>query len=166
MTSFICRHWQSRAVMLAAHPLLTASPTHGSQLRCSHPRHQHSPCHRHRASARGHTRGCQDRRRRRGRKSCLLWAGQRDTQRLRRGQGRVGSRDNMAYWYADSSLGGRTNVSPCDTSLNLLQATPYHSELPHRSRPRSHRCRHTATAWRYTGGSGTQTGPPSRTCLE
>lgn len=42
---------------------------------------------------------------------------------------------------------------------------PHHSEPPRPSRPRSHRCRHTATAWRCSDGSGTQTGPQSRTCL-
>lgn len=93
--------------------------------------------------------------------SCLLHEGQGDTERLRRGQGRTGSRDNMAHWYMDPSLGGRTL-----TALNWIQATAYHSELPHRSRPRNHRYRHTATAWRYTGGSGTRTVPLSRTCLE
>lgn len=77
----ICQRLQSQASKMpaGAHPFLTDSPTHGSQLRCSHPRHQRSPCHRHRASARGRTRGCQDRRRRRGHKSCLLCEERGDT---------------------------------------------------------------------------------------
>lgn len=44
-------------------------------------------------------------------------------------------------------------------------ACPHHSELPHRSCPRSHRCHHTATAWRCSDGCGTRTVPRSRTCL-
>lgn len=47
----------------------------------------------------------------------------------------------------------------------LTTATPHRSEPPHLNRPRSRHCRHTATAWRCSDGSGTQTGPPSRTCL-
>lgn len=84
--NLICQRLQSKAAVPATHPLLTASPTHSSQLRCSHPRHQHSPCHHHRASARGHTREYQDRRRRRGHKSCLLCEEtQRDSGEVRAG---------------------------------------------------------------------------------
>ena len=56
----------------------------------------------------------------------------------------------------------------CPSRGHLPSQTPgpsHHSERPRPSRPRSHRCRHTATAWRCSDGSGTQTGPLSRTCL-
>lgn len=159
----------SKAVMLTAHPLLVASPTHSSRLRCSHPRHRRSPCRHHRASAQGRTHGCQDRRRKRGRKSCLLRMRSKETER---DSGVYGVKRAAAttcradVWIYVDSIGDRMSVSSGGTSQNLVQAAPHRSEPPHRSRPRNRHSRRTATAWRCNGGSGIQTGPLSRTCLE
>lgn len=62
-------------------------------------------------------------------------------------------------------MGGVGASVPQEPLPELTTATPHRSELPRPSRPRSRHCHHTATAWRCSDGSGTQTGPPSRTCL-
>lgn len=68
---------------------------------------------------------------------------------------RVGQRDAIPC-AALSFLGRRPALTP---------AAPHHSVLPRPSHHRSRHCRHTATAWRCSDGSGTRTGPLSRTCL-
>lgn len=101
---------------------------------------------------------------------CLLWKGKEPLRDLGAGRAGLGTWVTSLLCWPSCRRGcvcmnGVAGLSLLGHLPDLIPVTPHHSEPPHPSCPRSHRCRHTATAWRCSDGSGIQTEPLSRTCL-